>query len=181
MNRAINFKMKNGKTVIIRPLKASDYDVAMDFLDKFVMGPGAVQTMQYRGQPKKDKTQTTSFYESPDNLILGVFDGKKMVGQSSIVKQNVGHPYSGHGATIGTTILEQYTSNGIGNKLREIMVKWAQKNNVHKITTHVRHDNIRSIGNNLKNGFIISGILHDAVCINGKYVHEYIFEKILDR
>ncbi|MBO7559954.1 MAG: GNAT family N-acetyltransferase [Alphaproteobacteria bacterium] len=181
MKRAINFKMKNGKIVVIRPLKAADYGIAMTFLDNFVRGPGAIQTMQYLGQPKKDKQQTIAFYESPNNLILGVFYKNKMVGQSSIVKQNVGHPYSGNGAVIGTTILEQYTSNGIGNKLREIMVKWAKENNVHKITTHVRHDNIRSIGNNLKNGFIITGILHDAVCINGKYVHEYIFEKILEK
>lgn len=45
----------------------------------------------------------------------------------------------------------------------------------------VRHMNIPSIVNCIKHGFIITGILYDAVCINNKWVHEYLFEKIIEK
>ena len=54
MKRAIKFKLKNGRVVTIRRLVATDYDAQMKFMEKFTLGPGAVQTMQYRGQPKKN-------------------------------------------------------------------------------------------------------------------------------
>ena len=41
--------------------------------------------------------------------------------------------------------------------------------------------NVPSIATCIKNGFIITGIHYDAAFINGKYVHEYIVEKILEK
>ena len=72
MKRAIKFKLKNGKVVTIRRLVAADYETQMKFVEKFTRGPGAVQTMQYRGQPKKDKAITIRHYEN--NFVIGAFD-----------------------------------------------------------------------------------------------------------
>ena len=68
MNRDINFKMNNGKTVIIRRIRGKDYEDVMKFMDKFSRDIGAVQTNQYAGQPKKDKEKSVSLYESNDTL-----------------------------------------------------------------------------------------------------------------
>ena len=44
MNRAIKFKLKNGKVVTIRRLKPEDYDADMKFLEEFAKGPSAKWT-----------------------------------------------------------------------------------------------------------------------------------------
>jgi RimJ/RimL family protein N-acetyltransferase len=78
-------------------------------------------------------------------------------------------------------MLDKYTHNGIGNKMLHILEKWARENSVHKIECEIRHVNIASIANCIKNGFVITGIHHDAAFINGKWVDEYILEKILEK
>ena len=181
MNRAIKFKLKNGKIVTIRRLRGSDYEANMTFLDKFSRGPGAKWTYQYAGQPKKDKEKSLKMYDNPNNLFLAAWYNNEIIGQASIVKIRPDHPYSGRMATTGTTILEKYTSNGLGTKFKQIIDKWAKENNIHKLQAKVRHKNVRSLGNLIKNGYEIVGITHDAVCIDGEWHHEYILEKILEK
>ena len=53
MNRAIKFKLKNGKFITIRRTRGADYDAVMKFMEKFTHDVGAIQTFQYAGQPKK--------------------------------------------------------------------------------------------------------------------------------
>lgn len=181
MKRPIKFKLKNGKIVTIRRTRADDYDAMMKYLEKFTRDPGAENTFQYIGQPKKDKEKSIKMYESDDNLFVGVWDGKNMIGSGDIHKLRPTHPYSGRNAEIGISILEKYTHNGIGNKLLQILEKWAHENNVHKIQAQVRHNNIPSIANCIKNGFIITGIEYDAAYIKGRYLHHYSLEKIIEK
>lgn len=80
-----------------------------------------------------------------------------------------------------TSILEKYTSNGLGAKIRSIIEKWAYENGVHKLEAETFLKNTRSIGNLLKSGYEIVGISHDAAFIDGEWHHEYILEKILEK
>ena len=179
MNRAIKFKIKNGKVVTIRRIRGTDYDAVMAFLKRFSEGPDAVQTNQYRGQPKKDKEESVKHYEN--NFVIGAFDDNAVIGMASILPQRVGHPYCGRSARMGMSLLRKYTHNGIGGKFFDIAEKWAHENNIHKLQAEVRHNNIASIMNCIKHGFIITGINYDAAFIIGKWVHEYIVEKILEK
>ena len=112
MNRAIKFKLKNGKVVTIRRIRGTDYDDVMKYFEKFTRGPGAKWTWQYPGQPKKDKEKSIQMYENPNNLFVGAWDGKNLIGMANINKKQANHPYSGRVASTATTMLEQYTSNG---------------------------------------------------------------------
>ena len=181
MKRAIKFKLKNGKVLTIRRLRADDYDAAMRFFDKFSRGSGAKWTHQYPGQPKKDREKSIAMYESPDNIFLAAWDGDEIIGTASASKIRPNHPYSGRAASVGITLLEKYTSNGLGGKMIQILEKWARENNVHKLEAGVRHKNIRSLGNCVKNGWEVVGIQHDAAFIDGEWHHEYILEKILEQ
>ena len=181
MKRAIKFKLKNGKVVTIRRIRGTDYEDVMKYLSKFASGPGAKWTWQYACQPKKDKEKSIQIYDNPNNLFVGAWDGNKLIGMADINKKQVGHPYSGRVATTATSILEKYTSNGLGTKFKQIIERWARENNVHVLQSGVRHKNTRSLGNLLKQGYEIVGILHDTAFIDGEWHHEYILEKILER
>ena len=181
MNRPIKFKLKNGKIITIRRSRGADYEAIMAFLEKFSHDPGAIQTMQYAGQPKKDKEKSIEVYESKDSLHVSAWDGNIVIGTCSISKMRPNHPYcKGTSAGAGMCMLSKYTHNGIGTKMFQILEKWARENGVRRIEGEVRHINIPSIGNCIKNGFLIVGLKRDAAIINGKYVHHYIVEKILD-
>ena len=130
---------------------------------------------------KKDKEKSIQVYESPNNLFIGAWDGKNLIGMADISKKQANHPYSGRVASTATTMLEQYTSNGLGTKFKQIVEKWARENNVHVLQSGVRHKNVRSLGNLLKQGYEIVGIFHDTAFINGEWHHEYLLEKILEK
>lgn len=181
MNRAVNFKLKNGKIVTIRRIRAADYDACMKYLKKFTRDSGAIWTNQYPNRPKPDKEQSVQMYENPDRLFVGIFDGNNIVGMINIAKQMPTHPYhKGTTAGIGMGMLHEYTHNGLGTKLLQIVEKWARDNGVKMLTAEIRHLNIPSIVNCIKAGFIITGIHHNAAKIKGKWVHEYILEKNLN-
>ena len=181
MKRAIKFKLKNGKEVTIRPLKIDDYDAFVKYMNEFRKGPSAKWTWQCPGRPLVTRERAEKDWSDKNSLFLGAFDGNKLIGTANIRKKMPEHPYSGRVAESGTTMLEKYTSNGLGTKFKQIVGKWASENNVHKLQTEVRHKNTRSLGNLLKQGYEIVGILHDTAFIDGEWHHEYILEKILEK
>lgn len=181
MNRAIKFKLKNGKIVTIRRIRGTDYDDVMKFFDKFVKGSGAKYTSQYIGQPKKSKESSMALYDNPNNLFVGAWDGDEFIGESTVSKIAPDNPkYRGLTGETGSIILDKYTSNGLGGKMKTIVEKWARENGVHKLYAEVFHKNIRSLNNLLKHGYNIVGIKHDTAIIDNEWVHTYILEKILD-
>ncbi len=180
MNRAIKFKLKNGKTVTIRRIRAADYDICMKYMAKFSRDPGALQTNQYPGQPKKDKEMSIKMYESNTRLFIGAFDGKDVIGMASIGRQNPDHPYQqGIRAGIGFSILKKYTHNGLGTKMLQILEKWARENGVRMLYADIRHLNIPSIATFIKSGFLITGLQRNVDIVNGKFIHRYAVEKDL--
>lgn len=173
------FNLKDGKKLTIRQVKGDDYDASMCFFDAFSRGVGAKWTNQYSGQPKKDRERSVKMYENPNNFFIAAWDDEAIVGMASASIILPNHPYYGHGAEVGITILEEYTSKGLGTELLRYIEKWARKKTVHKLEATVRHKNIRSIGALLKSGYQIVGIKHDTAFISKEWHHEYVMEKIL--
>lgn len=181
MNRSIKFKLKSGKEVTIRRLKPDDYDAFAKFNKDFAKGPSAKMNFEYPGAPIESKEQLVKAWTNQNNLYIAAFDGNKVVGYAQIRKLMVGHPFSARNAITGTSILEKYTSNGLGTKFKTIIEKWARENNVHKLEAETFQKNMRSIGNLLKNGYEIVGVSHDVAFIDGEYYHQYNLEKILEQ
>ncbi|MBQ6011693.1 MAG: GNAT family N-acetyltransferase [Alphaproteobacteria bacterium] len=181
MNRAIKLKLKNGKIVTIRRLRAEDYDAVVKYYKEFNNGPSAKMVFEYPGSPVSTKEHMVNKWENKNNLCIAAFDGNKIIGCAQICKIMPDHPFSGRNAITGTTMLEKYTSNGLGTKFKQIVEKWAHENNVHKLVAETFHKNNRSVGNLLKNGYEIVGILHDVAFIDGEWYHQYNLEKILEK
>ena len=181
MNRTINFKLKDGKTVTIRRIRGTDYDAMMHFFDRFVRDPGVKYTSQYPGQPKKNKESSVAMYDSPDNLFVGAWDGDELIGECTLVKIAPQNPKFGLTGEVGNIILDEYTSKGLGGKLNEIVEEWARENGVHRLEAEVFHKNIRSLNNFMKRGYEIVGIKHEAAIVDKEWMHIYVLEKILEK
>ena len=181
MNRAVSFILKNGKTVVIRRLRNTDYDAVKEYYTEFNNGPAAKMVFEYPEAPIETEEHMIQKWENENNLCIAAFDGNKVVGCAQICKIMADNPYSGRNAITGITLLEEYTSNGLGTKFGMLIEKWARENKVHKISAETFHKNIRSIGNLLKQGYEIVGILHDVAFIDGEWYHQYDFEKILEK
>lgn len=176
----IILELKNGKKIKIRQICGTDYDDAMCFFAKFSCDSGAKWTYQYANQPAKDRERTIKMYENPNSMFIAAWDNNAIVGMASVTKILPKHPYSGRVADVGITILEEYTSNGLGNKLLQVIEQWSTNNRVHKLEANIRHKNMRSIGLFLKNGYTIVGLKHDTAFINNEWHHEYIVEKVIE-
>ena len=123
-----------------------------------------------------------AMYDNPNNLFLGAWDGDKLIGESTITRIAPQNPkYRGLTGETGTIILDKYTSNGLGGKLKTIIEKWAHENGVHKLYAEVMNKNIRSLNNLLKHGYEIVGIKRDAAIIDNEWMHIHILEKILEK
>lgn len=180
MNRAIKFKLKNGKIVTIRRVLGTDYDAMMKFFDKVVRDPSIKYTSLYPGQQKQSKESFITGHNNPNNLFLGAWYGKELVGECTTIKTAPENPkYRGITAETGTTILNKFTSNGLGNKFKTIVEKWAAKNGVHTLYAEVFHKNIRALNNLMKHSYNIVGIKHNAAIVDKEWMHIYILEKIL--
>lgn len=181
MKRAIKFKLKNGKVVAIRRVRDTDYEAVMTYFETFSAGPSAKWTSGYpRRDNGKGRDHVVKPWGDPNKLFVIAVDGDRVVGMASVHKQKA-DLYSGRSAVTGTAMLEEYTSNGLGNKFKQITEKWARENEVHKLEASVRHKNVRSLGNLLKNGYEVVGIMHDCFFIDGEWHHKYLLEKILEK
>ena len=179
MNHSIKFKLKNGKEVTIRRLKPDDYDALIHYRKQFATGPGAKWTWQH---PKTINEQVLKKdWDDINNIFLIALDDNKIVGLASLFKQKPDHPWTGRVAKKSTTMLEQYSSNGLGTEMNKLIENLARQNGVHKLQAEIRHKNVRSLGNLLKHGYSIVGLVHDVAFIDGEWQHEYILEKILEK
>ncbi|MBO4683027.1 MAG: GNAT family N-acetyltransferase [Alphaproteobacteria bacterium] len=182
MNRAIKFKLKNDKIVTIRRIRGTDYDAVVKFFDKAVRDKSVKYTSLYLGQPKQNKDSFVAMHNNPNNLFLGAWYGQDLVGECTTIKISPENPkYRGLTAETGTTILNEFTSNGLGNKFKTIVEKWAVENGVHKLYAEVFHKNIRALNNLMKLGYNIVGIKHNAAIVDKELMHIYTLEKTLKK
>lgn len=172
------FKLKNGNNVLVRRLKASDYDAAQDFLSVF--STQSIFTNQYPCQPKKDKASSEKKYEDPNNCYLGAFYGDNIIALSSIHINRPEHPWVGRNAEFGISILEDYQGQGLGKYLMSLMEQWAREKGMHRINGEVRHRNTKAIALYLNCGFEIEGISREIAFINNEWHHQYHIGKILN-
>ena len=79
-------------------------------------------------------------------------------------------PRTRHSGTFGITVLKDYWGLGIGHKLIEALIKWAQRSGViRKINLKVRSDNHRALRLYETLGFIREGCICREYCLAGKF------------
>ena len=175
-----NFTLKNGKTVTIRRVRATDYEAARDFIRQF--STESIFTHQYPGQPDIDRKKSEELYERDDNCFIGAFEnGGRLVSIANFRIDRPNHPWAGRNCGFGISTLEEYCGQGLGTRLMQLLEQEARAKNMHRIYGSVRALNRRAIGLYLKCGFQIDGLSHETAFINGQWHDEYYISKILEK
>lgn len=170
--------LKDGSPATLRRIRAKDYDEVVVFFDKFSRGKGAKWTNEHPGS-RKNKEALVQRFESDKELFLGVWTDKGLIGQGCIFLNGINHPWNVLRADFGVSILEDYTSLGVGTKILKELEKWAIKKKVHRIHAKVRHNNKRGLGLYLKMGYQIEGMARETAFFDNQWQHEYDLAKII--
>ena len=112
-----------------------------------------------------------------ENLLLGVFTDKKIIGFLSAKRG--AYRRIRHIAYIVIGIRKDYHHRGIGTKLFKALDIWSDKNNITRLELTVEVPNTNAIGLYKKSGFSIEGIKKNAMLVDGRYVDEYMMAKII--
>lgn len=174
------FKLKNGKAVVIRHCNAEDGTLFESFHKK--VSSETNHTLQIENNvPPLDKVieNWKATEESKINLRLGVFFENEIVGQLGFRALNADHPWIKHIGQFGMMVVQEFWGNGIGKRLIEIMEDHARSVEISKIETFVRIGNPRGVNLYLKNGYEIEGHRKNAAFINGAFCDEYSIAKNL--
>ncbi|MBI1273354.1 MAG: GNAT family N-acetyltransferase [Alphaproteobacteria bacterium] len=143
----------------VRPITFDDWRAYRDFykgLDDPHMFKGFLQGKNLDDeQTWKDLFQQTIGRQSPPFVMFGLWDGDKLVGQSSIdfTVDNDGRVTA---LLAGSEIAPQYRGHGLVDKFYQARMKYLEDFNGDIITT-IKSDNHASIKAAERNGFVHTG------------------------
>ncbi len=92
------------------------------------------------------------------------------------------HPFAAHAhrGTLGTGMIADYRSRGVGSRLIDRTLQHAFANGFVRVEFNVRADNLRALGLYQKFGFVREGVVRDAVFVDGEY-HDAIAMALVDK
>lgn len=85
-----------------------------------------------------------------------------------------------HTAYITTGIRERYRGKGIGTEFFKKLNEWARSKKIIRLELTVECENIHAKHLYEKNGFIVEGIRHKSMNVNGNLLDEYYMGKIIE-
>jgi RimJ/RimL family protein N-acetyltransferase len=176
-----NVTLKNGRQIILRSAAPSDAENILRHLR-------VTHTESYKNL-NQSADHWNKFLASEEEKILADFENSsakfmlvalyedRIVGglgfwgfQSEFVK---------HSAGIGMSIQKEFCGSGLGTEMMNYMLVQAKQMGFHRIDLTVRTFNEAGIKLYEKVGFEKVGLLKDAAFIDGEYVNEYSYQKIL--
>jgi RimJ/RimL family protein N-acetyltransferase len=124
----------------------------------------------------KQKNTICSFLESENSNIFIAESQGQLVGHLTVIG---GHAKRiKHRAHLVIGILNDFTGEGIGQELFQVMEKWREETNINRLELTVMRHNDYGIRLYKKVGFEIEGIKKGSIKVDGKYVDEYFMAKI---
>lgn len=175
------FELKNGKTVLVRSVTSSDARKMLDHL--FISHSESYKNLnqgpdKWKNFPvEKEEEILGDFENSPTKFMLvAIADGKIIAGLGFVGAYGEFQSKSG---TIGMSIQNQYSGQGLGRAMLRLAISTARENGFHRMDLSVRTYNAPAIGLYEKMGFDRIGLLKEIAFIDGEYVDEFAYQKIL--
>lgn len=172
--------LKNRQEVILREAKKENAQAMIDFYN--LVG-GETDFLSFgKNEFKmalKDYEKLIESTEAENNSIILVATIDDKIVSIASITSNQKARYK-HVGTFGIVISEQFCGLGLGRKIMDYLIEWANSNGItKKISLVTREDNDRAIALYKKVGFEEEGILKKENYINGVYYNTVMMSLIL--
>ncbi|HMK94588.1 MAG TPA: GNAT family protein [Candidatus Limnocylindrales bacterium] len=172
------FTAKNGKLFFFRPKKSSDTEMLWAMFSTLSETSLLFLVPPYTRERIEGWTNNIDFNDVLTVVaVVEEIDVTRIVGLASL-KFNPLEVFK-HKAELAITVHDDYQNLGVGTALINRLVDLARKKNLKKIFLTVNTENARAIHVYQKTGFEIEGILRKDICLNGKYLDEYLMALFL--
>jgi RimJ/RimL family protein N-acetyltransferase len=173
--------LKNNKIITLR---SPDPDEAQNLLDHlYITHSESYKNLDRTAESWKDFPLETEieiikgFVESKNKFFVTAFHDGKIIGGLGI--SGDGRPFRTHSATLGMSIQNAFKNQGLGSQMMSKAMEEAKKMGLHRIELTVRDYNESAIALYEKFSFEKVGTLKDTAKIDGGFVNEYLYQKIL--
>ena len=178
----VDYMLKNGETVTIRPPVPEDAQGMVDLFKAadqespfLIRNPG-----EFRFTAEQEAALIQSVGENPDLQWYTAFYQGRLVGQSSAGLINGQWQRCCHRAGVGFVLLKEYWGLGIGGKMMESCLAWCREHKTEQVELEVVAGNQRALGMYKSFGFAVTGTRPRALkYLDGTYADEYCMIKYL--
>ena len=164
----MSFTAKDGSTVTIRPAKASDATQIVATAKEIVSEGTFIQ---------KEKVRTIDEEEAfinemneKDNMYVVIQLEDRVIGIARLIRGEL--EMKQHVGLFRTWLSKKGQGKGIGSKVMEYTLDWAEQHKLKKIVLTVFSKNIVAKKLYEKYGFIVEGVQKDQLCINREFQDE---------
>ncbi|MCL6452182.1 MAG: GNAT family N-acetyltransferase [Alicyclobacillus sp.] len=125
----------------------------------------------------EQRQQIESILKTDNQMIFVAETGDQLVGHL----QAIGGRFQRNRRMVYLVvgIVQEFSGKRIGTALFRAMEDWARKIGAHRLELTVMTHNTAAIALYRKMGFQIEGTTRDTLCIDGKYVDEYMMAKLI--
>jgi RimJ/RimL family protein N-acetyltransferase len=173
--------LKDGREVVLKSITSSDAELMLQHLIATHLESyrNMNQTAQYwKSVPiEEEKKILADFEKSKSKAMIAAWFENKIIGGASIVGQ--GSEFVKHNASLGMSIQKAFAGQGLGSEMMKYLLAVAKEAGFHRIDLTVRTYNVEGIALYEKTGFQKVGLLKDVAFVDGKYVDEFLYQRIL--
>lgn len=172
------YKLKNGKTVIIRTALSKDAPQLVKLMmDVIKEGPFTLyEPDEYKATSKSESKKIKTFKESPGKLYLVAEFKKEIAGFISF--NNWDTRRTSHTGLFSVFLKKKWRGSGLGRLLITSLLEWGKASKINrKISLAVFSTNKNAIALYKKLGFKQEGCCPRDMIIDGKYVDSILMYK----
>ncbi|OGW48150.1 MAG: hypothetical protein A2078_01100 [Nitrospirae bacterium GWC2_57_9] len=179
MQKEKRFDAKNGIQIMIRPANPDDSCAILNTVRSNALERSYVLMEQY-GKDIAAEREYISGLDSKRNLLIVAAAASDLVGCLAALQADAGmRSETQHIVHIGLHLSEPFRGLGIGPKLLEYSIEWADAMGFKKIQANIFTTNRRSLSLFSKAGFVEEGVRQNRIRMGSHYVNEVLMGKML--
>ncbi len=168
MDLVMTFYSKDQLEVTLRPVQKKDAAEIVERAKEIVKKGTFIQKEVVRTAEQEEEFITEM--KKNDNMYIVVQLGERVVGIARLIRGEL--EMKRHVALFRTWMVSEAQGKGIGTKIMEYSLKWAELHKLHKIVLTVFSGNLIATKLYQKFGFTIEGNQREQVLIDGEYQDE---------
>lgn len=165
------------KNLVIRGAVPEDAEALLDYLnrvggesDNLLFGENEMQI-----PVERERTLIEMIGQSPRDCMLVGLDGAEIVAVASL--QGNGRPRIAHRGSIALSVRKSHWRRGVGTRMMEALLEFADGAGISVLELEVRTDNVRAIALYERMGFTVAGTYRKFFRLNSRYFDAYLMQR----